>query len=417
MRGNKDIPDCMLFFHLLQTLFWIFVIPALAGVIYSIKTGRRFLEYVQEHTCVDPDDPEPGDQDLPFVTLIVPVKGKESGLLQNLRSLADLDYPDYELVISCCSLEDPALEVVHMVLNDWSRIVISNEPAADVGEKIHNLMAAVEAAQPRSAVFVFADSDGQVPANWLRKLVAPLKDQSLGAVTTYRWYFPEDGGFWPLLRSVWNSVIVTSMNISDKSFAWGGGMAIRRDVFESVRVTSYWRGSVSDDLRLTDAVRDSGLGIRFLPEAMVATTSQCTRNEFLGWAKRQLVIVKRYRFRLWLAGYISHLIYCGAQVLCLLQILQGNLLGLGTLILILLPGMAMGSTRCYASMLIFPDREDWFEHYGWIYFWMNPIATWIWMYTFVRSGFTNRINWRGRVYDLNSKIPMQCVNSSKSKTE
>ena len=90
-------------------------------------------------------------------------------------------------------------------------------------------------------------------------------------------------------------------------------------------------------------------------------------------------------------------------MLSVLQLLQGNLVGIGALLLILLPGMAKGGMRAYICSLTFPGHEAWLERYGWAYFWMTPFATWVWLYAFLRSGFTRRIAWRGRVYELLSE--------------
>ena len=386
---------------MLETLFWTFAIPAILAAIVSVKTGRAYLEYVQER-MVELDEPNP-EPYTPKATLILPVKGVDHDLAANLRSLATLDYPDYEFIVTCRLESDPAIPLVRMTLGENFRLVISGDPPSDTGEKVHNLIAAVNAAHPESEIFVFADSDGQVRPDWLRNLVAPLEELALGATSSFRWYFPSEGGFWPLLRSAWDSTIAGNMSAKDKNFAWGGAMAIHREVFESAKVVDFWRGTVSDDYRLSAALNEAGRGIRFVPEAMVATTGQCTAGEFLRWATRQLIITKAYRFNLWLAGFISHTVYCGAMLLSLIQIAAGNLLGLGALILILAPGMAKGGMRGYAATLMFPDREDWLAANGWAYFWMTPIATWIWLYLFISSSLTRNIEWRGYVYKLVAK--------------
>lgn len=249
---------------MLDALFWIFAFLAVAKALLSVKRGRTLLEYVQEHTQRPPGKTE---SDWPPTALIVPVKGAEPGLARHLRSLASQDYPEFELVVACADPSDPALGVARGTLGSRCRIVVSGESPPNTGEKIHNLTAAVHAIGDRAEVLVFADSDGEVRHGWLRKLVAPLADRRLGATTAFRWHFPESGGFWPLMRAVWDSSIVGIMDTRDKSFAWGGGTALRREVFESAGVLRYWRGAVSDDYRLTDALRAAGLGIRFLPES------------------------------------------------------------------------------------------------------------------------------------------------------
>ena len=391
-------------------VFWVFAAPALLAAVVSVKTGRTYLEYVQERMAALGDaDPDPYT---PKVTLILPVRGVDHDFAANLRSLAAQDYPDYELLVVCRDEADPAVPAARLTLGKNFRLVVSGEPPADTGEKVHNLISAVNAARRESEVFVFADSDGQVRADWLRRLTAPLEEEDLGAATAFRWYFPEKGGFWPLLRSVWDSAVAGSMRANDKNFAWGGGTAIHREAFESARVMDFWRGTVSDDCRLRDALKAAGRGIRFVPEAMVATTGQCGAGEFLDWAARQLVIVKVYRFDLWLGAFIGHVVYCAAMLLSLAQLAAGNLLGLAVLTIILICGMAKGGMRGYAAALMFPERENQIAAYGWAYFWMTPIATWVWLYALIRSSLTRRIEWRGYVYNLAAKDKTERVRSA-----
>ena len=393
-----------------EVLFWIFAVPAVLAALVSVKNGRAYLEYVQERMArLDEPDPDPYT---PKATLILPVKGIDHDLAANLRSLGTQNYPDYELIVVCRDEADPAVSAARLTLGENFRLVVSGEPPAGAGEKVHNLIAAVGAARRESEVFVFADSDGQVRADWLRRLVAPLEEEALGATTAFRWHFPEKADFWPLLRSVWDSTIAGSMSAKDKNFAWGGGMAIHREVFDSARVVDFWRGTVSDDCRLREALQAAGRGIRFVPEAMVATTGQCSAREFLRWAARQLVITRVYRFDLWLPAFIGHVVYCAAMLLSLVQLAAGNLLGLAVLVIVLVSGMAKGGMRGYAAALMFPDREDRLAAYGWAYFWMTPVATWVWLYSLVRSSLTRRIAWRGYVYELNGKDKIERVDSA-----
>ncbi len=386
---------------MLEVFFSVFAVLAVLAALLSVKNGRDYLQYVQERMAAA-DDPD-ADPYAPKATLILPVRGADHDLAANLRSLGTQDYPDYELIVVCRSESDPAVSAARMTLGENFRLVVSGEPPADTGEKIHNLIAAVSAARRESEVFVFADSDGQARADWLRRLVAPLEEEALGATTAFRWHFPEKGGFWPLLRSLWDAVIAGSMNPKDKNFAWGGATAIHREVFDSAAVADFWRGTVSDDCRLQAALKAAGRGVRFIPEAMVAATGQCSAGEFLDWAVRQLVITRVYRFDLWLPAFLSHAVYCAAMLLSLVQLAAGNLLGLAVLTIVLVAGMAKGSMRSYAAALMFPEREDWLAANGWAYFWMAPIATWVWLYVLVRSSLTRRIAWRGYVYNLIAK--------------
>ena len=391
---------------MLTFLFWFFVVPAALAALVSNRAGRNYIEYVEAELN------EPLGEYTPPATLIVPVKGLDHDLAGNLQSLAVQDYPDLELIVVTRSASDEAFQLARTVLPQGMQVVVAGQPPEDTGEKVHNLIEAVRRARPSSELLAFADSDGRVGRRWLRNLVAPLQDDSLGATTGFRWYLPEEGGFWPLLRSVWDSTIAGNLRVDDKNFAWGGGMALRRATFENARVAEFWRGAVSDDYRLTAAMNAAKMGVRFIPGAMVATPGGCTGREFLRWAVRQLVITRVCRVKVWWAGFAAHIFYCGAIAVSILVALTGNPLGLGGLVVTLLPGMGKGAIRAHAGRMMFPNYNGWFDQYGWAYFWMTPIATWVWLYGFVRSAMTRRIEWRGNVYELISADRTRCVSAA-----
>lgn len=386
---------------MLEVLFWVFVGAAAPASLLAIRSGRRFQEHVEGELLGEPDPDEPVFSGP--VSLILPVRGADHDLAQNLRSLSAQDYPDYELIVVCRDAGDPAVQTARLTLGDGFRLVVAGEPPEHTGEKVHNLLRAIEAARPASEAFAFADSDGQVSPDWLRRLVAPLAEEEVGATTGFRWYFPEDGGFWPLLRSAWDSVIAGMMRDDGKNFAWGGAMALKRKTFDDAEVAKFWRGAVSDDYRLMHAMQKADLGVRFVPGAMAATTGACDARGFLDWTVRQLTITKAYRKPMWVAGFVAHVVYCGALVMSLAMLAAGNPLGLAGLAVTQLPGMAKGAMRGYAGRLMFPDREEWFDRNGWAYFWLTPLATWVWMYAFWGSAWTRRIQWRGYEYELVSE--------------
>ena len=350
----------------------------------------------------------------PKATLIVPVKGREAGLAENLRSLLDQDYPDYETLIVARDEDDPAAVVARALLAQpapgetaagaRARLVIAGPGPSNTGEKINNLVAALAVARPASEVLAFADSDGQVARDWLRALVAPLEETAVGASTGYRWYFPENGGFWPMVRSVWNSTVAGNFGAGAPSFAWGGAMAVRRKTFQGARVLEYWRGSVSDDYRLTQAVRAAGLAIAFSPRAMAVTGSaggeKVSAGEFLRWAVRQLTITRVYGPKLFWLALVAHVVYCGAMAAGIAMIAAGGLWAVPVFLFAVAPGMLRGRWREQTARLLFPDRAAFFDGHGWAYCWLTPFVTWVWLYILLASLFRRRIEWRGNTYDL-----------------
>lgn len=377
------------------TLFlvvWLWAIIALAlslALLSLLGDNRRAAHVSAALSAQDNHPPLPA-------TVIVPVKGPDEGLGENLAALAALDYPDYELIVAARKPED----VPPGVVPSGARLVFAGEGDAETGEKIRNLLSGVAAARPSSAVFAFADSDGRVGRSWLRALVAGLSRPGAGAATGYRWFAPDPPDFWSLLRAVWNAAILECFGPNGARFAWGGAMAVQRDLFERMSVPAFWKGAVSDDYGLTAAVRRAGLRIVYVPGALVACPDHTSAGEFLRWMRRQLVIVRVHDPALWWLAFAATLVHCAAEAACVATGLLGNPAGWPALGAIVALGMLKGARRASLAQAALPEYGAWFQRHGWVYGWWVPLGTWAWLYTFLVSAWSNRIEWRGRRYVL-----------------
>ena len=282
--------------------YWFFVGPALLLALLSLRGERRRAAYVAQRLAETPAE-------LPPASVIVPVKGEDEGLHENLAALASLDYPDYELVVVAHS----AADIPPGVLPTGVKVVLAGGDDPHTGEKVQNLAVAVRATRKRSRIFAFADSDGRVTRRWLRALVAALATPGAGAATGYRWFTPEPPTFWSLLRGVWDAVAFGRLGPGNNGFAWGGAMAIRRETFFEAQVLDYWRNTVSDDYALSAAVRAAGLTIAYAPGALVPCYEHVTAARFFAWIRRQMTITRVYNPRMWWPGLIAHFFYCGGM--------------------------------------------------------------------------------------------------------
>lgn len=357
---------------------WVLISAALVLALLSLKGDSARRRYIRERLAS-----RLPDGDCSPATVIVPVKGSDEGLAENLAALAALDYPDYELIVAVHSESD----LPPGVLPARTRLVAAGPGDARTGQKIQNLLAAIGAARPASQIYAFADSDGRVPQGWLRALAYELQNESVGASTGYRWYVPSPPDFWSNLRSVWNAAIAGTFGPGATEFCWGGAMAIRREVFQRARVREYWRHRVSDDFRLSEAVRAAGLSIAFAPGAVVPCYDHTTADEFFPWIKRQMIITRVYRPKLWWMALVAHLIYCGAMV-------AGALAAPWALALILLLGIVKSSRRASMFRLAVPETSV-ATHAIWV-----TLTTWIWLWSLAASALTRTIEWRGVRYNL-----------------
>ena len=86
-------------------LYWFFAGPALLLAVLSLRGERKRADYVARRLAERVED-------LPPATVIVPVKGYDEGLRENLAALASLDYPDYELIVAANFADDIPSDVL-----------------------------------------------------------------------------------------------------------------------------------------------------------------------------------------------------------------------------------------------------------------------------------------------------------------
>jgi len=375
--------------------FWFFAGPALALALLSLRGERKRAAYVAQ--CLGAPPPA----DLPPATVIVPVKGYDHGVRENLAALSAQDYPDYELII----VAHAAADIPPGVLPPRARVLLAHADEEGTGEKVLNLRTAVGFARKESRVFAFADSDGRVARDWLRKLVAPLEDERAGATTGYRWFAPDPPAFWALMRGVWDAVIAGTLGPGANAFAWGGSMAIRRGTFEAAHVADFWRHTVSDDYALSTAVRHAGLDIIFAPGALAVSAGPTTGRAFLAWARRQMTITRVYRPRLWWTALAAHVFYCGGMAAAIIASIHGSRGAEWVLLAQLSPGMLKGTNRATLAKAQLPEYKAWFDRHAWVHTLWVPLATWIWLFVLAASAFGRQIEWRGNRYMLHKTEP------------
>jgi len=368
--------------------YWFFVGPALLLAILSLRGERRRAEYVAARLSADPP------ASLPPATVIVPVKGEDDGLRGNLAALANLNYPDYELIVVAHS----AVDIPPGVLPSGVKVLLAHGDDPHTGEKVQNLRAAVTAARRRTEVFAFADSDGRPGPGWLRALVAPLAEPGVGASTGFRWFVPVPPTFASLLRGVWDAVVAGRLGPGDNPFVWGGAMAIRREVFEQAAVAERWKNTISDDYSLAAAVHAAGLTIAYAPGATVPSEEPIGMRGLLAWTRRQMQITRVYSPRLWWAALAAHIFYCGGMAASIVASVRGSRLAEWALLAQLSPGMLKGLNRATLARAALPQCDAWFRRHQWVHAIWVPPATWLWLVALAASAVSRTVEWRGNRY-------------------
>jgi len=386
----------------METLFYGLAILQAGVGVYLVWHGLRWLQYARRRLRADPGFAAPR------VAVLCPCKGMEPGLERNLIALAEFDYRSYEIFFVLASASDSAYGTVKRVAENSkvpAHVIIAGSPEG-CGEKVHNLRVAIEQLPSEFEVLVFADSDGRPGRSWLRRLVAPLNDKQVGAATTMRWLIPNSNNFASALLAVWNASVVTMLSEKGKNFCWGGGTAIRRAVFDEIRVLEEWNHSVSDDYSMTRALQRAGRSIVFVPECLTPTYVDADFRSLFEFTNRQILITKVYSKKNWAAGAATHFLYCLTLVLGLV-LTAGNFLAtlpafhLAVLTFVpMLLAAIRGGLRVAAVTEVLTSLRAQIVGQAWMYIVLGAFIPYLFLLNFVMSLFTRKIRWRGVTYEL-----------------
>jgi ceramide glucosyltransferase len=248
----------------------------------------------------------------PRTAVIIPCKGVDSHFAANIRSFFEQDYEAYHLLFVVEDESDPAYPALHTLLQEelkkgrTGQILVAGIAQAS-GQKIRNLLYAVDRVPPETEVLAFADADICVHRDWLGRLVHPLVVPKRGLTTGYRWFIPTANNAATLAASALNAAVAQCLGNNRWNLAWGGSMAIRAEDFRRLGIREIWSQALSDDLSLSWAVRRAGLRIVFVPECLVASFESFTWRRLCEFGRRQFLITRIYAPGTWWLGFLSTL--------------------------------------------------------------------------------------------------------------
>jgi ceramide glucosyltransferase len=244
----------------------LLLLPVVVGTVYGVLcmvATALFRRRVQTHRVsqVGPWPP---------ATILKPIYGLEKNFEINLRRVCMQDYPDYQVVLSAQRREEPALPLMREIAREFGpeRVTVAVEQSEPVvNGKMQNLCIGLRAA--RHEVLVTSDSDMLVSSDFLRAIVAPLRDPRVGCVCTlYRavgaatWYeklelLSLNADF--VVNLVFAHVTGASM------FCLGSSSALRRGTLEEIGGLESLRDYLVEDFELGRRIRELGLRLELVP--------------------------------------------------------------------------------------------------------------------------------------------------------
>ena len=394
-------------------MIYVFYFFAAVLIFLSYKSWRGGINYLN---FFKKELAKPKSDYVPFVSIIAPCRGLDAEMRENLSALFVQDYPKYEIIFAVDDAKDAAVRIIETVSRKgakgeqdiFAKLVVTGK-AADESQKVHNLREAVLHVADDAKIFVFVDSDARPAENWLRDLIAPLRDEKIGVASGYRWFISRNKNFASALLAVWNASIASALGANTKSnFCWGGSMAIRRDIFEKLDISRRLKGAVSDDFTVTNIMKKAGLPIFFVPQALTASIQDCSLPELFEFTTRQMKITRVYATNLWLASFLGSFLFNLVFIWGILILIFGATnevsfwIALAVLTTISILSIGKARLRLNAVKMVLKKYEKELDGQFWTQtiFWVVTPA--LFLYNSFAAWFSRKIVWRGIKYQLNS---------------
>jgi ceramide glucosyltransferase len=342
-----------------------------------------------------------GPEFLPPVSLFKPLHGAEVGLEDHLRGFFEQDYPvaggPVEILFCARSEADAGLQIARRVAADYPEITTkfctSGEPWA-ANAKVCSLVAMAKVAT--HDLWVISDSDVRVGRDYLRRVVLPFADAKVGCATCLYRGVVAQHGIWSRLEAVGMTIEMSSgvcaANLMEPmQFALGPTMVARRECVAEVGGFEAMAEYCADDFVLGNWIARKGHTVALIGYAI---DHMVLHSGFVESIKHQVRWMKSTRFSrpkghfgtsLTFGVPFGLLAWGGALLLGMPLLAWGALVFavLGRSLQAWVVGrFVVRKRRTWPTMILFPIRD------------LMGMMFWALSYT------SNRILWRGEMYEL-----------------
>jgi ceramide glucosyltransferase len=242
---------------------------------------------------------DPGDF-LPPISNLKPVRGLDPEAYENFASFCRQDYPDYEILFCVGDTTDPVLPVLQRLIRDFPdcqiRIVIGSGRVA-ANDKVAKLARMVEEASHEH--LVISDSDVRVDPDYLTRLITPLADPQVGAVTCF--YVPTKETSWVqslqdvgMLSDFYPGILVAKQ-LDGVKFALGPTIATTRARLHAFGGYSAIENQPGDDLLVGRLIAEQGCEVVLLPYAISTVPDFQSLGELFYKRLRWITVMRQMR--------------------------------------------------------------------------------------------------------------------------
>jgi ceramide glucosyltransferase len=219
---------------------------------------------------------------------------------QNFASFCDQDYPEYEIVFCLGAGDDPAVPIIESLQRNFPRQrirVLFGSGRVAANDKVAKLVRlANEAAYE---YLVINDSDVRVRRDYLRKIVAPLSDPKIGAVTCL-YVSTGDRTFTDTLQTVgmlsdFYAGLLVARELDGVKFALGPTIATTRTRLSAFGGYQAIENRPGDDLLVGQLIAEQGYEVELSRYVVETVSDYQSMKELLHKRMRWLVVMRHMR--------------------------------------------------------------------------------------------------------------------------
>jgi ceramide glucosyltransferase len=331
--------------------------------------------------------PGAGSAAWPAVTILKPVCGLEKNLLANLRTACEQDYPEYQVVYSVQRQDDAATELLLQLEREFGRdrvSVVVGEMHVGMNGKINNLAGALPHA--RHDVLVISDSDVRLRPDYLKAIVGPLADPTVGGVSTF--YRATDAITWYermelLTLSVDQfalAALARAAGVAD--FCFGASFALRRTTLARIGGIEALGNYLVEDNEMGQRILREGMTLCVVPY-LVDTTIDLT-SPAQWW--RKMTYWEQNTRAAKPGVFAAALVLRTIPLALALALLRMDALGLS----VLLASVALRLTEAAITLRVALHDRAWLRS-----IWLVPVKDMLSVIWYARAIFTRTVSWRG----------------------
>jgi chlorobactene glucosyltransferase len=351
------------------------------------------------------------DEDLPFVSVMVPARNEESKIGRCLESLSRQNYPNYEVIAIDDRSADKTGVIIQNLAKDYPHLKYvrgTDTPAGWIG-KCNALMSGLKYA--KGDWYLFTDADTCHTPESIRYAITYAQRNNVDLIS----FMPvqELGSFWErvvmpvLLGSFLCGDPLNTINehTDERAYAYGQYILIRRSVYEAVGGHASVHDQILDDISFARVVKSHGFQILSADGRLLYKVRMYTDLESLwqGWTKNLFALIE------------CRILYLVAVIVLINAAIIGPFVSAGYVASLWQAGDVTPHTMLLTALVAIQMflMASWYrrtaEHYTGVdlrHFLLLPLGSVTMSVLYLHSAWLvlsgNKVSWKGRRYTVHA---------------